>query len=366
MSLVSLERLVSLVRLERLERLVSTSPRNPIIMEKRKNIILRKESQRQWLIVLCIVLLGGVVLYAASDALQGVLGEASNGGKSVRAEIRQKKVRYRFRRIYNGGDVMTAPHVGQLTSVPTYSGSPSSFGGSQSGVSLLPSAVRVSRSGVSGRSSGLRYQAVAPVSYLESEQSLKSYVSGGGSVGGGATGGGSVSGAVGGIAMGGGYSVGYGLSIPSVGALRPSSSSSTVDPLERSAAAPVVVDNAAAAAAMMSAVGTLNETSTGTPAKRRINFYDEEAEETVSFDESGTEENGTTHTVNGITYIKSETGVWYYEDALGQKYTWNGVSFELNKNIPEGFFPIGDVPYLALLLAAALFAFLRRRKREEA
>ena len=334
-------------------------------MEKRKNIILRKESQRQWLIVLCIVLLGGVVLYAASDALQGVLGEASNGGKSVRAEIRQKKVRYRFRRIYNGGDVMTAPHAGQLTSVPTYSGSPSSFGGSQSGVSLPPSAVRVSRSGVSGRSSGLRYQAVAPVSYLESEQSLKSYVSGGGSVGGGATGGGSVSGGVG-IAIAGGYGGGYSLSVPSVGALRPSSSSFVEAPLERSAAAPVVVDNSSAAAAMMSAVGTLNETSTGTPAKRRINFYDEEAEETVSFDESGDEANGTTHTEYGITYIKSETGVWYYEDALGQIYTWNGVSFELNNNIPENFFPIGDVPYLALLLAAALFSFLRRRKREEA
>ena len=331
-------------------------------MEKRKNIILRKESQRQWLIVLCIVLLGGVVLYAASDALQGVLGEASNGGKSVRAEIRQKKVRYRFRRIYNGGDVMTAPHVGQLTSVPTYSGSPSSFGGPQSGVSVPPSAVRVSRSGVSGRSSGLRYQAVAPVSYLESHQSLKSYVSGGGgSVGVGVASSGS-GGAVGGIAMAGGYGGGYGLSIPSVGALRPSSSSFVEDPLERSAAAPVVVDNAAAAAAMMSAVGTLNETSTGTPAKRRITFYDEEAEETVSFDENGGDE----YTINGITYIKSASGVWYYEDALGQIYTWNGVSFELNNNLPEGFFPIGDVPYLALLLAAALFSFLRRRKREEA
>lgn len=311
-------------------------------MEKRKNIIIKRDSQRQIALAVCFLILGGIALWAILPALEQVAGTQPEQ-KQERALVQQKSVRYRFRRIYHGNDVMTANHnTGGMPQASFRSTSSSIGAGGVSASSVAPS-VRSSapRGGV----------AVGSVGVLQSQQGIKSYVSGGGLGVGYSSGSSSSSG---GVSVGtGASSYGGGYSVPALAALPSFGTGRTI------AQNTVVLQEASA-------------TRTGGPAKRKITitgaWNDEEEEfDSDTWDADNSAANGSTHTYNGITYTKVD-GVWQYEDIEGNVYVWNEGTgtFVLKETLPEADYPIGETPWLLMLLLAGGAAVWRMRSIRKA
>ncbi|MBQ9339318.1 MAG: hypothetical protein IJS13_03190 [Paludibacteraceae bacterium] len=158
-----------------------------------------------------IPVLIAVIGFSTYNVIEDLFADASAAVSTQKPQMQQKRVRYRFRRIYNGSDVMTASHVGGgLSSASFSSGSPF-----RSSINAVGAPAPLAVNGRRGTASASVMSGT--VSVLESQQSLRSFASGGGSIGGGASSGGSSTGGLGGgIAAGGGYSI----SLPALPSLK--------------------------------------------------------------------------------------------------------------------------------------------------
>ena len=150
-----------------------------------------------------------VIGFSTYHVVNDLFNDASTVISQERPQIQQKRIRYRFRRIYNGGDVMTASHNGVVSGPSLTTTSPCCV---VRGLISAPVPTNIGRrhTAAGGTSWGV-------VTTMESQQQLRSYTSGGGSMGGnGSYSGGSTGGLGGGISAGGGYAV----SIPALSSLK--------------------------------------------------------------------------------------------------------------------------------------------------
>ncbi len=125
-------------------------------------------------------------------------------------QVQQKHIRYRFRRIYNGGDVMTAPHAGATFSSPNMS-SASSY---RSPISQVGASAPVAYSYRGSFGGGNAGGVGSGLTALQSRQTLNSYSSGGGMAYGGQSAGGYSSSSASSVSYG-----GYSTSIPSLASI---------------------------------------------------------------------------------------------------------------------------------------------------
>lgn len=289
---------------------------------------MRRDSQRHIALTVCFLLLGGIALWALLPAFEQVTGTQPEQ-KHERAVVKTKNTRYRFRRIYNGGDVMTANHnTGGMPQV-SFRSTSNSYGGGQT----------LSATGVSGRAmagygaAGSALGITLPV--MESSKGLHAYGGGGG---GGGFSGGSNGGGAGISVSSGGYSGGGLAALPSFAALRASSS-----------------QQSAATVVMKTAEETSSSTGTwAAPTKRRVgSYYDEDEEDWIERDDLPSE----TANIGDIVVIE---GVKYRYNGDGE---WTVFAAE---DLPEADYPIGDTPWLMMLLLAggATVWRMRRHRRE--
>lgn len=311
-------------------------------MERRKQSIMKRDAGRSLVTVICIALLVVVVCLSMGRAVKDMFGEAQNSGKVVRAEVKQQKIRYRFRRIYHGGDVMTANHnAGGMPAMSFRSTSVSPAAAGSTSPAVTTGSSRMS--GYSAPAAG----SFGTVGVLQSQQHINSYGGGGGMSGGVS------SGTSGGSGMGGATYSGSGVAVPSLATL-PSFNGN------RSAVASAVSVLAANTATTPSAGPVMRKVS--------VNVWNDEEEEwdVETWDADNTAPNGTTHTLNGITYTKVD-GKWQYTDEGGNDYVWDEETsnFVLASTLPETDYPIGATPWLLMLLLAALFTAWKYRSSRQ-
>ncbi len=332
-------------------------------MERRKQNIIRRDSRRQLVTVLCVVLLGVAVVLTVGGTVMTMLNDSSSLRPTERAAVQQKHIRYRFRRIYNGSDVMTAPHAGAGPAMPTMSGSSRfSTGSGYSGTAFYGGGSPSAGLAVPMGSNHSAFSSAPQVSsamgiqsspILQSGKTMHSYSSGGGgSYGGGSTGG---SGSTG-ITLGGNYG---GVSMPALALWTPSTTSQAsaeviqqMENAERS-----IVDNASE----RSGPSAIRQ-------RRRVSVIDpNDPDERGSIDLDDNPSVDATYISDGITYtyaaVDGVGNAWTYT-ADGVTYYWNGTTWT---PVPSSIAadpdnPIGATPWLLLLTLAGIYAVSGKRK----